>query len=276
MDERIKNIDAITASLAKKMQGLTGAEISITPDSSNPLCKFVPLPQLRMLEVGLFAEAEMLKAFEAKAFFAACLAGAAMNEALLTLMCLMFQNDVIATQQYQSSKTEKKLRNKNFEQIIARWQLQQLINVAQELLWIPSAVVRDEIKRAFADGYREVVAITHPEYSKEHVDETAESFYGEEAGAALLTFTQEIRNLIHSGKWLRNQHGFNSGIFSRWCEFAVHVFGEVRTCLMSTLSIRNYDRLAAQLAETERKVEGLPEELQVTFRSIVNQRFNQS
>ena len=276
MDERLKQIEEQTRSMLGEIERASGTAVSTERHPDNPMVKSIPPSQIRLFDVGLFAEAEMLRANEAKAYFAACLAGATMNEALLALMCLMFQEEVEKSRQFQSSKTEKKLRNKSFGEVVSRWQFQQLINIAQELDWIPTAVVSEDIKTTFANAYREMMPQTHPEMTQEEVEVTAISFHGEDAGAAILTFTQEIRNLIHAGRWLRVESGFDASNFSRWCQFAVHVFGEVRVCLMHSLSTKNKVSFETKLREAEAKIGTLPPEWQKKLSQEISKRLTLS
>jgi hypothetical protein len=116
--------------------------------------------ELQMYDLALFCEQEMIRAQQAKAHFSACLMGAAMNEALLALMCLKYEPDVIATKQFKYS-TKKKPRP--FRDVIAEWKFEQFITIAEEREWIPSEIVDQNVKIALAEGFRELMPITHPE-----------------------------------------------------------------------------------------------------------------
>src|ERR1035438_855611 len=108
-----------------------------------------------MFDLALFCEQETIKAQQAEAHFAACLMGAAMNEALLAMMCLRYERDVIATKQFGHSTRKKPSRL--FREVISEWSFEQFIGVAEECRWIPSDIVDVNFKTALSDGFRELM-----------------------------------------------------------------------------------------------------------------------
>src|SRR5580698_5102932 len=75
--------------------------------------------ELQMFDLALFCEQEMIRAMQGEAYFAACLIGAAMNEALLALMCLRYEPEVKDTRQFHYSTRKHTARS--YREVIGEW-----------------------------------------------------------------------------------------------------------------------------------------------------------
>jgi hypothetical protein len=221
--------------------------------------------QLQMFDLAHFCEQETIRAQGAKAYLAACLMGAAMNEALLALMCLKYEPDVVATSQFKYS-TRKKPRP--FRDVIADWSFEQFINVAEERAWIPAGIVSQDIKVALAQGFRELMPITHPEMTEEAITRGAELFFVY-PGTAMLRMTQDLRNAIHAGKWLRSKRAFVAEHFGEWCHFATILSGEIRMCLLHLIMVRDSKVASDKMLELAKMLDRLPPEYRLLFEGQV-------
>jgi len=217
--------------------------------------------ELLMFDLALFCEQETIRAQQSGAHFAACLMGAAMNEALLALMCLRYELDVVATNQFMHS-TRKKPRP--FRDVISDWSFEQFIKVAEEREWIPAEIVSQDIKIALAEGFRGLMPITRPEMTKEEIEKGAESFF-QHPGTAMLRMTQDLRNAIHAGKWMRGKSSFVPEYLTQWCHFATLLSGEIRLCLMHLIMQRDSRGAEDKMLEVKKMREKLPPEYRALF-----------
>jgi hypothetical protein len=247
-------------------EDLIGILQSVLPASSeeihNAMRQCMDPKELQMFDLALFCEQEMIKAQQAEAHFAACLMGASMNEALLALMCLRYESDVLATKQFGYSTRKGAARP--FRDVVGEWSLEQYITVAEECEWIPSEIVNQDFKIALSEGFRELVPITHPEMSVEQVEEGAESFFAF-PGTSMLRMTQTLRNAIHAGRWIRNKNRFVAGHFTEWCHFATLLSGEIRLCLLHLIMRRTSETFADQMQKLTNMLNQLPPEYRSLF-----------
>jgi hypothetical protein len=219
-----------------------------TPETHNFLRSIMDPKHLLLYDLALRCETEMLKCDKTEAFFAGCLMGAAMNEALLSLLCLFYEDEVKGTKQY--TRSTKNKTKSTFREIIAAWSLDQLIHVAEQLSWIPRNVAAPEFALALADAYRELAPISYPGILPEAIEERASKFEVE-PGPAMLRMLQELRNTIHSGKWLRGERILNPAHFDGWCRIAIHVSAEIRSCLVHLMAMKNIAHLTAAKAKLD-------------------------
>jgi hypothetical protein len=134
-----------------------------TKEATDLLRNIMDPKQLSIYDLALQCETEMLKCNSAEAYFAGCLMGAAMNEALLSLICLSYPTEVEKTKQYGWST--KKGKRGSFQEVVGSWKLEQLIKVAEELDWIPREVVAPQFVTPLSDAYRELATISDPKLS---------------------------------------------------------------------------------------------------------------
>lgn len=266
----------------QKLEGLVEASNSLMADltdqgmtgmSEEQLREFMrktmdPM-QIKMFDLALYCETEMLKSHNAKAHVAACLMGAAMNEALISLMCLKFEAEVKRTRQFANSK--KKNPSRPFRDVIAQWSLQQFNTVVEECNWIPSKVVDDIYKQALADRFRELMPVTHPEMSAEEIETGARACF-EYPASALLRMAQELRNAIHAGHWLRGKRPFVAESFTMWCQFATHLCGEIRLCLFQQIFEAELPNALEKLTDLRSRLDALPQEARDMFQQMMREK----
>jgi hypothetical protein len=220
--------------IAEAGESINQAMVSIMriPDGSNitdVYRKLMDSSQVELLDLALYCESEMIKTSQSGANFSSCLMGAAMNEAFLALMCILFEQDVKATRQYHHST--KKSKNTPYRDVISHWSFDNFIRVSEECNWIPSNIVDREIVTALAEGFRELMPMTHPELSEAEIERGAAAFF-DAPGSSMMRMSQSLRNTIHAVNWMRRRSAFNATAFEDWCKFATVLCGEIRLCLM--------------------------------------------
>ena len=238
-------VDKVTAELLHVQVG--------TRETLDVLRSIMDPKHLLVYDLALQCETEMLKCHEATAYFAGCLMGAAMNEALLSLLCMFYEDDVKNTPQY--ARSTKKGGPSTFRKIVGTWGLDQFINVAEELSWIPNDVVAPEFVLPLSDAYRELTAISHPELLPHEIEKRATAFRTSR-GYAMLRMVQDLRNTIHSGRWIRGERVLNVAHFD-WCRIAIVVSAEIRSCLLHLIVQRNVPVLNAAKARFDDALEKL-------------------
>jgi hypothetical protein len=266
MKDKQEYIEQTSAQILKGVQAL----VDISPDQiRDAMRRCMDEKQLQMYDLALFCEGEMLKARETNANLAACLMGAAMSEALLALMCLKYEGDVINTNQYGYSTRKK--QHRTFRDVIGDWKFEQFICVAEELDWIPSGIVDENCKLALSEGFRELMPITHPEMTAEQINLGANSFHTHPS-TAMLRMTQTLRNAIHAGRWMRGKSSFVPEHFTQWCRFSTLLSGEIRMCLLIRITERDSVVLAKQMQELSKMLETLPPKYQSLFEQEIKTR----
>lgn len=213
-----------------------------TKDVTDLLRTIMDPTQLVIYDLALQCETEMLRCNDAGAYFAGCLMGAAMNEALLSLMSLFYAKEVQGTQQY--SWSTRKGKRGAFEEVVGFWKLDQLIKVAEELRWIPNDVVAPQFVMPLSNVYRELSSAADPSLSRAEMDKGAASFKSA-PGLAMLRMVQELRNSIHPGIWIRSGNVLNGFHVDGWCRIAIHVSGEIRNCLIRRITQKNVAMLTS-------------------------------
>jgi hypothetical protein len=207
-----------------------------TTEATDFLRAIMDPKQLLIYDLALRRETEMLKCNGAEAYFAGCLMGAAMNEALLMLLCLFYNDEVKRTKQYEWSTRRDK--RSAFRDVVGTWRLEQFIRVAEELAWIPNDVVAPEFVIPLSDAYRELAPISNPEMRHDDIEKAAAAFHAA-PGPAMLRMIQDLRNSIHSGKWIRSGRVLRAPHFDGWCRIAIHISAEIRNCLIHLMAQKN-------------------------------------
>ncbi len=243
-----------------------------TEQITRALRRSMDAKELQMYDLALFCETEMLKAHKAKAHLAGCLMGAAMNEALLALMCLRYESTVRQTTQYKHSTKRK--QGRSYREVIGDWHFDQFICVAEDCEWIPSEIVDQNFKTALAEGFLELAPISHPELTEEQLRGGAESFYTS-PGTAMLRMCQMLRNSIHAGRWIKSKGAFMAENFMQWCEFATHLNGEIRLCLLNMILNRDLPKVVEQMEQVAKTRDQLPPDYREMFDSIVRTELGQ-
>ena len=226
-----------------------------TKEAADFLRTIMDPKQLSIYDLALQCETEMLKCNAAEAYFAGCLMGAAMNEALLSLICLFYPAEVENTKQYGWST--KKGKRGSFQEVVGSWKLEQFIKVAEELDWIPRDVVAPQFVTPLSDAYRELATISDPKLSTADVARGA-ALFEVSPGPAMLRMIQDLRNSIHSGRWIKSEQLLHAFHFDGWCRIAIHVSGEIRNCLIHRITQKNIALLTSAMERFESIVGSLP------------------
>ncbi len=74
--------------------------------------------QLAIYDFTVVCETQMLKCDKAGAYLAGCMMGAAMNEALLSLLCLFYEESVKETRHYKTAT-----QRETYEAMVGNWNL---------------------------------------------------------------------------------------------------------------------------------------------------------
>src|SRR5581483_3303701 len=101
----------------------------------------------RLIELFNIYHREVRRCIKSKAYFAATIMEVSALEAGLQAMCLLYPNEVRRTNVFQSKKFRRK-RNKVLE-----FTLNQLIEIAAELSWLPSKRITWAGKRTTIAGF---------------------------------------------------------------------------------------------------------------------------
>jgi hypothetical protein len=75
----------------------------------------------------------------------------------------------------------------------------------------------------------------------------------------LLRLIQELRNSIHSGKWIRGGRNLIPSNLDDWCRVSIYVSVEVRDCLIHLMGQKNVALFQEQAVVLDEHVERLKE-----------------
>jgi hypothetical protein len=229
----VKDINSIIKAYEAKGREMAnlvfGSSVNLS-DLSTAFQNLLPESARELQELCKFYEAEMLRCRDSGAYFSGCLAGAAMTESFLLLLCFLEKTTVEKTKGFQSSKK----KGKNYDQVIVHWTLKELIPLTEELDWITPAVVDRELVKALIDGYREILPMVKPDIKDEDVQAVL-SLIEKRPNAAMLHLMQSMRNLVHGGRCVRLRKQLWSDDFSDWAKLVMVLTVEIRDCLILRL-----------------------------------------
>jgi hypothetical protein len=188
-----------------------------TEEATDFLRTIMDPTQLLIYDLAVQCETEMLKCNTAEAYFAGCLMGAAMNEALLSLACLFYPTEVENTKQYTWSMRKGKRG---------------------------TFVDAPEFVTPLSDAYRELATVSDPKLSTADIERGAAAFEVP-PGPAMLRMIQDLRNSTHSGRWIKGGRALHAFHFDGWRRIAIHVSGEIRNCLIHHISQKNVGLLTS-------------------------------
>ena len=209
--------------------------------------------QVMVFDLALRCETEMITCDKNRAYFSGCLMGAAMNEALISLLCLLFEGRVKQTQQYAKAQ-----HRATYAAMVGNWKFEHLIRVVDELHWIPADVVAPEMLVALTEIYRELMPISYPGMSTEEIDAGAGEFRTR-PGMAMLRLIQDLRNSIHAGQWIRGHRVLDLTHFEGWCRVATYVSAEIRNCLFHVICVEGMPTFSRQIAQLNEQIAKLKE-----------------
>ena len=188
-----------------------------------------PSPIRELQSLCIFYENEMIRCRDAKAYFSACLAGAAMIESFLLLLSVLERTDVERTTAFQQfSKT-----NQPYENAVLGWTLKHLIPVTEELEWIRHTVDEDLVA-ALTSAHNEIAPIVRPGITPEEVATGAAGIKAH-PDTAFLGLMQSMRNLVHAGRCVRLKKNLGSEDFADWAKLVTVLTVEIRDCLILRL-----------------------------------------
>jgi hypothetical protein len=73
----------------------------------------------------------------------------------------------------------------------------------------------------------------------------------------MLRMIQDLRNSIHSGRWIKSGQVLHAFHFDGWCRIAIHVSGEIRNCLINRMTQKNVALLTSAVENFESIIGGL-------------------
>ena len=139
---------------------------------------------------------------DSKAYFPACVMGAAMLEAFLLLLCMLNQESVKKTHCYKGRIGK---RAADFEQTICSFGFEDLVEISAELNWVPASLIAADWKTALPETFIEIVKERRPNMSKAERIRRSESLVVNPAYSLMLLLNM-MRNRIHPGRWVRERH----------------------------------------------------------------------
>jgi hypothetical protein len=170
----------------------------------------------------------MLACRDSKAYFAACVMGAAMLEAMLLFLCLMKRGDVEKTDAYQKRAAKKE----EFERAICSFGLDSLIEISSELNWVPASIISEDWRTALPESFKELMK-TRPTNMSREVRESRAAALAAHPAYSLMHLINSMRDRVHPGKWVKNRHKLESlEAFDGWAGALLVGTAHIRDCLM--------------------------------------------
>ena len=206
----------------------------------------LPTEVVELKSLALLYEAQMVAAKEARAYYAACVMGAAMVEAIFLMLSILNREKVEQTRAYQ----RRAGRKGRFEQRVWGLGFDDLIGIADELKWVPEHLIDDEWKRELPEQMKSIVA----EGGKQSKDkqEAAAEWARANSAFLLMKLLNVMRDKLHAGKWVRERHQLKSNLaFETWSQVVLVAAAHLRDCLMNAM----FEALKVRLTEAiERSV----------------------
>ncbi len=190
-------------------------------------------------DLMIFWREETMRCLNAEAHFSAMISSVSLNEAMLSLMCLMHKDEVVETSQFRQST--KKDPEESISSVLQRWTLKQLINVASQLKWLPASLIDSATKDELENAFEEILSAPIPGefFAGAAAGKTA---LQQDAGLAMLRLTQDLRNYVHPSRWMERQSSMEPASFTHWCRIATKLSNEVHAALI----FRNSELAAIQ------------------------------
>jgi len=204
----------------------------------------------RLEAICKYFEAEMIRCKESNAFFAAAVLSGSMIESMLMLLCHVESKDV---QRSRAFKKYGKPKN-DYQKAVTKLKFEALIAIAEELSWVSPNSVREEFRERLRDHYLEVLQISSPELGVDELSSRATWGY-QNPGGMLFLHIQEMRNLLHGGRWVAHRKDLNEPVLAEWAKIIVVMAAEVRDCLALYFNQRMQQRIA-EMARLVRASDG--------------------
>lgn len=214
----------------KRLLPIATKLLKINANSWDELVEALLPPRIKTVKrLGVMYEQQMLRCSEANAYFPACVMSASMLEALLLLLCMLNDGSVATTKRYRDRAGKSP---DDFDGTIFRLGLEDFIEISAELNWVPASLIDEGWKTALPNDFRELVALRHPNMSKDRLEAHANSLIKTPA-YSLMLLLNTMRNRMHPGKWIRQKHELeNEEAFSAWAHVALHAAAHIRDCLL--------------------------------------------
>jgi hypothetical protein len=222
------NPDQIEA--LRKLLPTVNKLLKTNASSWDELAEAILPPKIKNIKrLCVMYEQQMLLCQDAKAYFAACVMGASMLEALLLLLCMLNTAPVVATKRYKERAGKGR---GDFDGTICRLGLEDFVEISAELNWVPASLIDDGWKTALPEDFRELMAARHPNMNKIDREVHANSLITNPA-YSLMFILNMMRNKMHPGKWIRQKHELQSAeAFFTWSNVALVAAAHIRDCLL--------------------------------------------
>ncbi len=238
MDNKLGYVAELQSEIVSQLNSTLGTNFENLGDLSN-FKRALPADMLKLQDLCLFFEKEFLRAKEGKAYFSACLSGAAMIEGFLLLLCSLFKDIVV-----QSAAYTKVAKGKKFEDVSGKLTLETLVEIAESLSWISPHTVRTDLKVSISEAYEEIATSRQLDPAQIAIGKQA---LIDHPGIALLGLMKDMRNLLHAGRWTRQNRAFNQEAFEQWSQLVVFAIAEIRDCLAIKMTLSIQERLTSAL-----------------------------
>jgi hypothetical protein len=248
MDDKIPYTTELQQQMLTELNAVLGTKVK-SFDELTALKNTLPEDFLKLQSLCVFYESGFLKCYKAKAYFLGCLSGAAMIEAFLLMLCWLNKNEVMMATSYQ-----KQAKTKTFEKVWGSLSFETLIEIAEELKWITTDLVKMDLKNALALGYEEIAAAKG--LDAETIVRGKEAFMLHPA-IALFDLVRSLRNFLHAGRWVRQNKVFNVEPFEEWCHLGIALIAELRDCLVVKFTRDLQDKFKKSVVEFEDAIKKL-------------------
>jgi len=222
--------DGDLAKALAEMLAVANTLLNLNAKTWDDLVDAILPPRLALLkQLAVLCEKQMLACRDSKAYFAACVMGAAMLEAFLLLLCMLNQESVKETHCYKGRIGK---RAADFEQTICCFGFEDLVEISAELNWVPASLIAADWKTALPETFIEIAKERRPNMSKAERIRRSESLVVNPAYSLMLLLNM-MRNRIHPGRWVRERHVLkDENAFSEWAQVALVGAAHIRDCLL--------------------------------------------
>jgi hypothetical protein len=245
MDDKISYMKELQQQLLQELNNAFGMNIK-SLDELADLKKLLPEEFRKLQDLCLFLEADFLKCDKAKAYFSGCLSGAAMIEAFLLMLCWLNKDEVTTTAAYR-----KHAKTRDFDIAWGSLSLETLIEIAETLKWIPTDLVKMELKNAIALDYEEMAVAKG--LDTEAIAREKEFLFLRPT-ITLFDWIRELRNCLHAGRWIRQKKAFNPEPFDEWSHLGIVLIAEIRDCLVIKMTKDIQAKFTKSVAEMESSI----------------------
>lgn len=191
----------------------------------------LPPKILELKRLAVMYEAQMVLGKDAKAYYSACVMGASMVEAILLILCFFNHEKVKRTRRY----VERCGSNNEFDKRMLRLGLDDLIEIADELKWVPEDLIDKGWKNALPNEFRAMALERRPNQPKEKAEQLA-AWVSSNSALVLMRLLITMRNRVHPGRWVRQNHQLvDDTAFNTWSQVVVVAAAHLRDCLFAEL-----------------------------------------